>query len=129
MAAGLIVDDAGRMLLVRKRGTTVFMQPGGKLEPGEDGAQALARELNEELGLPVSTLGYEFLGRFDAAAANEAGHRVDADVFAVPTPRDIAVAAEIEEALWADVEEARALPLAPLTLDHLIPIVVTRLGG
>ena len=50
VAAALIVDDGGRLLLVRKSGTSVFMQPGGKYEPGETGAQTLARELHEELG-------------------------------------------------------------------------------
>jgi len=38
------------MLLVRKRGTQVFMQRGGKRDAGEDDATALARELDEELG-------------------------------------------------------------------------------
>ena len=33
IAAGLIVSSTGRTLLVRKRGTTAFMQPGGKIEP------------------------------------------------------------------------------------------------
>ena len=32
IAAGLIVDRAGRVLLVRKRGTKTFMQAGGKIE-------------------------------------------------------------------------------------------------
>jgi 8-oxo-dGTP diphosphatase len=30
LVAGLIRDEAGRVLLVRKRGTAAFMQPGGK---------------------------------------------------------------------------------------------------
>jgi 8-oxo-dGTP pyrophosphatase MutT (NUDIX family) len=36
VVAALISDDAGRVLLVRKRGTTAFMQPGGKRDAGED---------------------------------------------------------------------------------------------
>jgi 8-oxo-dGTP pyrophosphatase MutT (NUDIX family) len=35
IAAALIDDDSGRMLLVRKAGTPWFMQAGGKIEPGE----------------------------------------------------------------------------------------------
>jgi 8-oxo-dGTP diphosphatase len=38
------------MLVVRKRGTAIFMKPGGKREPGEDDLTALAREIDEELG-------------------------------------------------------------------------------
>jgi len=50
IVAALIRDEAGRVLLVRKRGTTAFMQPGGKRDPGEDDMAALAREIAEELG-------------------------------------------------------------------------------
>jgi 8-oxo-dGTP diphosphatase len=34
--AALIIDEAGRVLLVRKRGTNAFMQPGGKRDLGKD---------------------------------------------------------------------------------------------
>ena len=44
IVAALIRDEAGRVLLVRKRGTHAFMQPGGKRDPGEDDATALVRE-------------------------------------------------------------------------------------
>ena len=36
VVAALIRDERGRVLLVRKRGTAVFMQPGGKRHPGEE---------------------------------------------------------------------------------------------
>ncbi|MDQ4110455.1 MAG: NUDIX domain-containing protein, partial [Actinomycetota bacterium] len=39
------------MLTVRKNGTTKFMLPGGKLEPGESAAEAAVREVAEELGV------------------------------------------------------------------------------
>ncbi|HEX7946094.1 MAG TPA: NUDIX domain-containing protein, partial [Phenylobacterium sp.] len=52
---GAVIRDAGgRLLTVRKRGTQRFMLPGGKREPGEDDAEALARELREELGVEVT---------------------------------------------------------------------------
>jgi 8-oxo-dGTP diphosphatase len=35
VVAALIRDEAGRVLLVRKRGTKAFMQPGGKRDSGE----------------------------------------------------------------------------------------------
>jgi len=53
IVAALICDEAGRVLLVRKRGTAAFMQPGGKRDPGEDDIAALSREIAEELGCCV----------------------------------------------------------------------------
>ena len=44
-----IRDDDGRLLLSRKRGTSAFMQAGGKIEPGEQPAAALVRELRDLL--------------------------------------------------------------------------------
>ena len=53
VVAALISNAAGRVLLVRKRGTAAFMQPGGKRDPGEDDVTALSREIAEELGCSV----------------------------------------------------------------------------
>ena len=45
VVAALIRDEAGRVLLVRKRGTAGFMQPGGKRDAGEsDRRRARARD-------------------------------------------------------------------------------------
>lgn len=127
VSAALITDAAGRVLFVRKRGTTTFMQPGGKPEPGETAAEALARELEEELGLVVAPELLRPLGSFEADAANEPGHRVVADAFALSAePDDVSPRAEIEELRWIAQSEASAQPLAPLSLEHLLPLVWAR---
>lgn len=134
IAAGLIVDAAGRCLLVRKRGTTTFMQAGGKIEPHESAAQALAREIGEELGLRLEPGLPEYLGAFTAMTANETGHMVDAECFYIRADLlganlDVSPAAEIEEIAWVAAHEALcdvSLPLAPLTRDHLLPIARQR---
>jgi len=45
IAAALIEDGEGRLLLIRKAGTEWFMQAGGKIEDGESPLAALRREL------------------------------------------------------------------------------------
>ena len=66
IAAALIVDQAGKMLLVRKRGTQAFMQAGGKIEPSETPRQAPSRELAEELRIDLDSVPHEFIGHFAA---------------------------------------------------------------
>ena len=122
IAAALIDDGAGHMLLVRKRGTAAYMQAGGKIEPGEAPIEALLRELAEEIGLAITDA--PWLGRFHASAANEPGHRVEAELFHLTAPHDPAIAAEIEEAIWVAIACAGKLPLAPMTREHVLPIAL-----
>ncbi len=52
-AAGIVRDDAGRILLQRRSDNGLWSVPGGDLDPGEQPAQACAREVFEETGLVV----------------------------------------------------------------------------
>ena len=102
IVAALIRDEAGRVLLVRKRGTAAYMQPGGKRDTGEDDVTALARELDEELGCRVVAGSVRPLGEFVAPSANEPGFTVRAAVYAVEVVGAIAPRAEIEDIAWVD---------------------------
>jgi len=126
VAAAIIFNEAGQVLLVRKRGSTVFMQPGGKIEPDETPLAALARELREELRLEIDRDASVYLGKFTAEAANEDGLMVEADTFETPLRGPVAAAAEIEEITWVDPFGPLALPLAPLSREHIMPVVRER---
>ncbi|MGV8886023.1 MAG: NUDIX hydrolase [Microbacteriaceae bacterium] len=126
IAAAVLVDSAGRVLLVRKRGTTTWMQPGGKIEPDEHPADTIVRELREELGLELDRENLEYWGRFAADAANEADHTVDAECYFVVSDAPVAVQAEIEELLWITLPAAAGLPVAPLSTQHLFPLLEAR---
>ena len=121
IAAALLLNAQGQTLLVRKRGTTAFMQPGGKIEAHELPIHALARELEEELGLQIDLAQASFLGQFSAPAANEPGFVVHADIFQLTIDADVIPAAEIEEVIWVDPATDPALELAPLTREHILP--------
>ena len=122
VVAALIRDNDGRVLLVRKRGTSVFMQPGGKRDAGESDVAALAREIVEELGCRVTENSARALGVFDAQAANEPGFQVRAAVYAVDVEGMIAPKAEIDQLVWVDPRALPDLPFAPLTRDHVLPL-------
>ncbi|CAK9887845.1 MULTISPECIES: NUDIX hydrolase [Pseudomonas] len=122
IAAALLLDPQGRTLLVRKRGTQAFMQPGGKIEADEQPVSALARELFEELGLAIEAQDAEYLGQFSAPAANEPGFVVQAEIFKVHTAMAVEPAAEIEEVVWVSARKQLTLELAPLTRDLILPL-------
>lgn len=123
VSAAVILDDTGRVLVVRKKGTVRFMQPGGKPEPGEGPAQTLVRELHEELGVLIDEADLRPLGTFVSEAANEPGHRVVADAFAASLDPDaVTVQAELAELRWITPDDAERLPLAPLSTEHLLPL-------
>jgi 8-oxo-dGTP diphosphatase len=126
IVAALIRDDAGRVLLVRKRGTHAFMQPGGKRDPGEDDVAALSREIAEELGCDLVPASIRPLGEFDAIAANEPGFRVQASLYGIDVTGEIMPGREIDETIWIDPASPPKIPLAPLTRDHVLPLASTR---
>lgn len=123
IAAAILTRPDKKMLVVRKRGTDAFMQPGGKIEPGEEPADALCRELAEELGLAVTPAELSFVSRFTAPAANEPGLFVFAEVFRLRTDAVVEPGAEIEEAVWIDPVRPARLDYAPLTRDFLIKLL------
>ncbi|MGD0304938.1 MAG: NUDIX domain-containing protein [Candidatus Acidiferrales bacterium] len=63
VVAALIESNGKLLVCQRKRGDTFELMwefPGGKLKPGESPAEALARELEEELGV-ASEIGAEVM--------------------------------------------------------------------
>ncbi|MFB9068747.1 NUDIX hydrolase [Pseudofulvimonas gallinarii] len=119
--AAVIVDGQGRVLLVRKRGSTFFIQPGGKREPDEASLVTLARELDEELGVTLRVGSAKRLGEFEHVAVNEPGRSVQAEVFRVEIDGEPQACAEIEELAWVDPRAPHAVKVAPLSAEKILP--------
>lgn len=121
IAAACLIDANGRLLTVRKRGTTLFMLPGGKREPGEAPLEAVCREVLEELELHLDPTDLQLLGQFQAAAANEANTQVQAHIYTARLHREVAPAAELEEFGWLNAGDELPANLAPLLRDEVVP--------
>lgn len=83
VAAGILEDAAGRVLIARRADRAhaggCWEFPGGKLHAGESAADALARELREELGIEVLAATPFMVHRHDYPE-----RRVELHVFRVP---------------------------------------------
>ena len=123
VSAVVFRDEQDKVLTVRKHGTSKFMFPGGKPEPGESAVETAIREVQEEIGVGVNASQLTQIGEFEAPAANEAQHTVIATVFSYNgDPVSPQMAAEIAELSWVapnkpDVE------LAPLLADYVFPVL------
>ena len=128
VAAVVLRDAEGKVLTVRKRGTSRFMLPGGKPEPGEQPRQTALREVQEEIGLEILPDALVALGRFTAPAANEPDHQVISDAFIAEDLdqslllEELRPAAEIEEIRWSTLDDLlTGTDVAPLLSEQIIP--------
>lgn len=126
VSAVVLRDADGRVLTARKNGSELFMFPGGKLDPGETFAEAAVREAHEELGVELDLAALTPLGRFDAAAANEEGFTVVAEVFEHPLVGEPVASAEIAELAWVDPADDSRTDIAPLLRDAVFPVLSRR---
>ncbi|WP_176083642.1 NUDIX domain-containing protein [Martelella sp. HB161492] len=126
IAVAMIINAHGEMLTVRKRGSSYFQQPGGKIDNGETPLEALMRELMEELALDLSQAAFRYEGTFREMAANEPGLIVEAEAFSLFAAPRFRTQAEIEEARWLPVTGRIDVLRAALTEHYLFPLAARR---
>jgi 8-oxo-dGTP diphosphatase len=126
VTASVCVLRDGSLLTVRKRGTSRFMLPGGKLEEGETPVDCAVREAAEEIGLALSADDLTELGDWTSPAANEPDALVRSTVFLAPRGQPVPEACgEIDELRWLPLHE-RSDDLAPLLVEHVLPALIAR---
>ncbi|MCU1407504.1 MAG: hypothetical protein JWQ43_3807, partial [Glaciihabitans sp.] len=101
-------DGREEVLLGRKKtglGLGRLVGPGGKLEPGESPAQAIVREVFEEVGLVVKEDELELRGQLNYPFPHSPRWSQKSWVFVSRVFRGEAVASDELEPLWVDVAD------------------------
>ncbi|GAA0938753.1 NUDIX domain-containing protein [Nonomuraea longicatena] len=111
------VDDAGRILLQRRRDTGQWALPMGKMEIGETPSQCAVRETQEETGVtvePVSMLGiYSDPGHIVAYTDGEVRQEYEVMLIARPVGGQPEANDEASDVRWVAPEDLQGLDIHP----------------
>ena len=119
----VVVDDAGRYLLVlrgREPARGSWSVPGGRVEPGETDAEAIAREVREETGLDVEVL--ELVGYVERPGpdgSTYAIHDYRCRLTAGSDPEAARAGDDADDVGWFDEQELRGLTTSPGLVETL----------
>lgn len=111
LAVALIYKENCILALKKKKNSSHFILPGGKIEKGEENFEALIRELNEELQITINKEQLTFLGKVKSIAQFE-NLPLEADVFTVNYQGKITVSNEIESFSWLNIDNIDRTKLA-----------------
>jgi 8-oxo-dGTP diphosphatase len=123
--AAIVIDDAGRVLLVRRGqppNQGKWTVPGGKVERGERLVDAVVREVREETGVEI-TCGpmIAVVERLD-----DAWHYVILDYLARPEPGEVRAATDVVDARWVPRADLGELDTTDGLLEVIDSAFVTR---
>ncbi|WP_241608168.1 NUDIX hydrolase [Rosenbergiella epipactidis] len=102
--ASLAFFEGRKVLLVRVRENTLWYFPGGKIDPGELPAQALSRELFEELNIDVTPDELQCLTEL-TAPSHDFRDLVHLHIFTLNHLPTCMPGNEVRELCWFDISE------------------------
>jgi mutator protein MutT len=115
----VVHDEAGRILLVRRADPPdagLWAIPGGKVEPGEDDAAAVVREVAEETGLRVEA--GRTLGSVERPAPR-GGTFVVADLVCRVIDGTLTAGDDAADVGWFATPDLATIPLVPGLVEAL----------
>ncbi|MEU5407423.1 NUDIX hydrolase [Nocardia asteroides] len=123
--SAVVLDDEGRILMIRRTDNDRYSIPGGGLEAGETVSEAVAREVLEETGIEVDVS--DMVGVFSnpehVIAYDDGEVRQEFSICfrARPTGGMLRTSEESKEVLWvtpAAVESLDVHPSIKLRIEH-----------
>ena len=114
----LVVDEAGRILLQRRRDTGQWALPGGKQDFGETPSQCAVRECKEETGITARVTG--FLGVYSDPAHlveytsnGEVRQEFEVTLIGEPLGGELTENDEASDVRWASATDLDAMDIHP----------------
>ncbi|MFF7737284.1 NUDIX domain-containing protein [Streptomyces sp. NPDC007984] len=114
-ASAVVVDDAGRILLQRRRDNGMWALPGGVMHIGESLPECAVRETREETGFDVEVIGivgtYTNPRHVFAYDDGEVRQEFSICFLARPVAGQLAVSEESTDVRWFDPAEVDGLSM------------------
>lgn len=122
---GLLIIKDKKFLINRKKGTTLFLMPGGKPEADESIEDCLIREIQEEHKCALIPESISFFGEFEDVAANEPNTTVCIKLYLGTIVGVPSISSEIVEQRWFGCDDD-PIVLSAIIKNKILPVLLAK---